>query len=51
MTSLMLKPAPTIIRHGGKQNPGLTILMLGGGPEIRSRTQALFHMHSLDWGC
>ena len=26
----------------------LTVLMLGGGPEIRSRTQALFHMHSLD---
>lgn len=44
----MLKPAPTQIRRMAGSKIRLTILMLGGGPEIRSRTQALFHMHSLD---
>lgn len=44
----MLKPAPTQIRRIAGSKIRLTILMLGGGPEIRSKTQALFHMHSLD---
>lgn len=44
----MLMPAPPHLRRmqGGKIR--VTILMLGGGPEIRSRTEALFHMHSLE---
>lgn len=44
----MLMPAPTQIRRIPGTRIRLTILMLGGGPEIRSKTQPLFHMHSLD---
>lgn len=44
----MLMPAPTQIRRMPGKNIRLTVLMLGGGPEIRSKTQALFHMHSVD---
>jgi fumarate hydratase subunit alpha len=44
----MLMPAPTQIRRVPGDSVELTILMLGGGPEIRSRTEALFHMHSLE---
>ncbi len=44
----MLKPAPTQIRRVSGSKIRFTVLMLGGGPEIRSRTQPIFHMHSLD---
>ncbi|MGN0977041.1 MAG: fumarate hydratase [Faecousia sp.] len=44
----MLMPAPTQIRRIPGSKIRLTILMLGGGPEIRSKTQPIFHMHSLD---
>ena len=44
----MLLPAPPQIRRVPGDKIRFTILFLGGGPEIRSRTQALFHMHSLD---
>lgn len=44
----MLMPAPTQIRRIPGSQIRLTVLMLGGGPEIRSKTQPIFHMHSLD---
>lgn len=44
----MLMPAPTQIRRIPGTKIRLTVLMLGGGPEIRSKTQPIFHMHSLD---
>lgn len=44
----MLMPAPTQIRRIPGSKIRLTVLMLGGGPEIRSKTQPIFHMHSLD---
>ena len=44
----MLMPAPTQIRRIPGKKIRFTILMLGGGPEIRSRTQPIFHMHSLE---
>lgn len=44
----MLAPAPPHLRRMAGDKIRLTILMLGGGPEIRSRTEALFHMHSLE---
>jgi fumarate hydratase subunit alpha len=36
-----------VCRIPGKQIR-LTVLMLGGGPEIRGKTQRIFHHHSLD---
>lgn len=44
----MLLPAPTQIRRIPGSKIRFTILMLGGGPEIRSKTQPIFHMHSVD---
>lgn len=44
----MLLPAPAQIRHVPGSRIRFTILMLGGGPEIRSKTQPIFHMHSVD---
>ena len=44
----MLKPAPVQVRHIPGNKIRFTILMLGGGPEIRSKTQPIFHMHSVD---
>lgn len=44
----MLLPAPTQIRRVPGSKIRFTILMLGGGPEIRSKTQPIFHMHSVD---
>lgn len=44
----MLLPAPTQIRRIPGNKIRFTILMLGGGPEIRSKTQPIFHMHSVD---
>lgn len=44
----MLMPAPTQIRRIPGSKIRLTVLMLGGGPEIRSKTQPIFHMHSLE---
>jgi len=44
----MLLPAPAQIRRIPGTRIRFTILMLGGGPEIRSKTQPIFHMHSVD---
>lgn len=44
----MLLPAPTQIRRVPGNKIRFTILMLGGGPEIRSKTQPIFHLHSVD---
>lgn len=44
----MLMPAPVQVRRIPGSQIRLTILMLGGGPEIRSKTQPIFHMHSSD---
>lgn len=44
----MLAPAPIQIRRIPGSRIRFTILMLGGGPEIRSRTQPIFHMHSVE---
>lgn len=44
----MLLPAPTQIRRIPGSRIRFTILMLGGGPEIRSKTAPIFHMHSVD---
>lgn len=44
----MLMPAPMQIRRTTGNKIRMTILMLGGGPEIRSKTQPIFHMHSLE---
>lgn len=44
----MLLPAPAQIRRIPGSKIRLTVLMLGGGPEIRSKTQPIFHMHSLE---
>lgn len=44
----MLAPAPPHLRRIPGSKIRLTILMLGGGPEIRSKTQPIFHMHAHD---
>lgn len=41
-------PAPVQIRRLPGNRIRLTILMLGGGPEIRGLTQRVFHKHNLD---
>ncbi len=43
-----LLPAPLQMRRLPGDQIKLTILMLGGGPEIRGKTQRVFHQHSLD---
>ncbi len=43
-----LQPAPFQIRATEEDVIRLTILMLGGGPEIRGKTLRIFHKHSLD---
>jgi len=40
--------APIQIRIAKGDKIKLTVLMLGGGPEIRGKTQRVFHRHSLD---
>ena len=42
-------PAPVQIIHSDHDDLlRLTVLMLGGGPEIRARTNRVFHRHSMD---
>ncbi|WP_372995022.1 fumarate hydratase [Lutispora sp.] len=43
-----LAMAPIQIRHIPGKKIQLTVLMLGGGPEIRGKTQRVFHKHSVD---
>jgi len=43
-----LSIAPIQIRSVKGDKIKLTVLMLGGGPEIRGKTQRVFHRHSLD---
>lgn len=44
----MLEPAPISIRIIPAQEIRISVLMLGGGPEIRSRTFRVFHHHQTD---
>jgi fumarate hydratase subunit alpha len=43
----MLLPAPIRIKQVDGKAIRLTVLMLGGGPEIRSRTYRIFHHHTV----
>jgi fumarate hydratase subunit alpha len=43
-----LLSAPLLIREVPGRNFKLTVLMLGGGPEIRARTFRVFHKRSMD---
>lgn len=43
-----LLPAPIQIRRTSGCKLRLTVLMYGGGPEIRGKTLRVFHKHSLD---
>lgn len=43
-----LAPAPVMVRPAAGKNIRLTVLMLGGGPEIRSRTWRVFHHHDAE---
>ncbi|KKM09838.1 fumarate hydratase [Clostridiales bacterium PH28_bin88] len=43
-----LAPAPIQIRRVPGDRVKLTVLMLGGGPEIRGKTMRVFHQHSLE---
>ena len=44
----MLEPAPFITRSVKGDKLTLTVLLLGGGPEIRARTRRIFHRRSID---
>lgn len=41
-----LKPAPYIVQNTPGDKIKITILMLGGGPEIRSKTYRIFHQRN-----
>lgn len=44
-----VKPAPIMIKYVSDENVlRLTVMMLGGGPEIRAKTYRVFHKHSTD---
>ena len=43
-----LSPAPVIVRPIPGNTLRVTILMLGGGPEIRARTYRIFHKRSME---
>jgi fumarate hydratase subunit alpha len=43
-----LDPAPIILFPEQGDQLKLTVLLLGGGPEIRARTRRIFHRHSMD---
>ena len=43
-----LEAAPMIVRTGQGNQFKLTILLLGGGPEIRAKTRRIFHKRSMD---
>ena len=44
----MLEAAPIITRSVGGDKLTLTVLLLGGGPEIRAKTRRIFHRRSID---
>jgi len=44
----MLMTAPLQLRRLPGRQVRLTVLMYGGGPEIRGKTQRVFHKHSLE---
>lgn len=44
----MLLPAPLQLRRLPGKQVKLTVLMYGGGPEIRGKTQRVFHKHSIE---
>jgi fumarate hydratase subunit alpha len=44
----MLEIAPLQLRHTCGKSIKLTLLMYGGGPEIRGKTMRVFHRHSAD---
>ena len=44
----MVLPAPLQLRRIPGRQVRLTVLMYGGGPEIRGKTQKVFHKHSLN---
>ena len=41
-------PAPVITKPKAGQKLSITVLFLGGGPEIRARTHRVFHKRSMD---
>ena len=43
-----LVPAPIIVRPLQGSTFRMTVLLLGGGPEIRARTRRIFHRRSID---
>lgn len=43
-----LLPAPLQLRRLPGKQVKLTVLMYGGGPEIRGKTQRIFHKHSIE---
>lgn len=44
----MLVPAPLMLRYIEEDVIRLTVIMQGGGPEIRAKTYRVFHRHSMD---
>jgi fumarate hydratase subunit alpha len=43
-----LSPAPVIVKPVSGNRLKVTILLLGGGPEIRARTRRIFHKRSME---
>jgi fumarate hydratase subunit alpha len=41
-------PAPVVVKHIPGDRLKITILLLGGGPEIRAKTYRVFHQRSID---
>ena len=41
-------PGPIVVKEVPGEGLGVTVLMLGGGPEIRSKTLRVFHKRSID---
>lgn len=46
--SAMLEPAPLMLKYTKEDEIRLTVLMQGGGPEIRAKTYRVFHKHSME---
>lgn len=46
--SAMLEPAPLMLRCISEDVIRLTVIMQGGGPEIRAKTYRVFHRHSIE---
>lgn len=44
----MMETAPVIVRPAPGDRLNLTVLLLGGGPEIRARTRRVFHRRSIE---